>query len=152
MAKFRCWNKVNLGKQWKTFSTKQNFAGTHEFQTMCTLYLHLVCICILELQKMLENWTHGSEYLFFFFQIFIFCKSADAYSFLWWNYYKCKTSGIFDLVFVKLIHQSCSVEMAAILIEFSGCSLEILIKCYSSLLHPWQLSTNVHTTKKWWHE
>jgi len=55
---------------------------------------------------------------------------------------------------VKIAHWSGSMEVVAILSEFSSCLLEIFDAVLLFLvLHPWkQLFTNVHTVKRWWRE
>jgi len=46
------------------------------------------------------------------------------------------------------MHQSCSVEVAAILNEFSMSRQRFLMKFSPPVLHPWkQLFTKVHTVK-----
>ena len=64
-----------------------------------------------------------------------------------------KTSGMFDLDFLKLMHQSGLMDVAAILSELSRCSSEIfdevlLFPCF--ILE--NLFTNVCAAKRWWYE
>ena len=63
------------------------------------------------------------------------------------------TSGIFDLVFVKLMHRSGLIEVFAIFSEFSVCLSETQWNFTFPVLRPWeQLIINVHSAKKQWHE
>ena len=71
-------------------------------------------------------------------------------NFCWSVQQKHRTSGICDLVFVKLTHQTGSVAVAAVLSKFSRTVSvrDFWWKCTPPVLHPWkQLFTNVYTTK-----
>ena len=56
-----------------------------------------------------------------------------------------KTSGIFDLVFVKLMHQAALMAAAATLSEFSRHSSEILMTFYSSCASPLRIVVHKRT-------
>ena len=56
-----------------------------------------------------------------------------------------QTGGIFDLVFVKLMHQAALMAAAATLSEFSRHSSEILMTFYSSCASPLRIVVHKRT-------